>query len=288
MVLDGCWPSAYHLQVVVGLNFLSVSVILPYYNGSAYIEETLLSILNQTYKHFEVVLVDDGSSREKESLFIKDVITGLKDQRFKYFYKNNGGLSDARNFGIDNSIGEYIAFIDQDDCWLPTKLEEQVRILNDYETVDFVFTDMLQLFNDGLRKPREIPSWFGKRASGVIRNSYQLMLRGNFVPCPSVLFRKSLSEKAGYSNTSFVVCPDYELFVRMAKVSDFYYIDKPLLLYRIHDQNTSRQTTLLLMEIIRMLFSHKLLLRQEKIYASKNFCKAMFLLLLYWVSKNLI
>lgn len=89
-----------------------ISIIVPIYNVENYLQECLESILKQTYKNFEVLLVDDGSTDNSANickLYVE------KDKRFKYFFKENGGLSSARNFGISNSKGEFLSFVDSDD-----------------------------------------------------------------------------------------------------------------------------------------------------------------------------
>ena len=88
------------------------SLILPIYNVEDYLEDCLLSILNQSFKDFECLLIDDGSTDYSSKICEKFI---EEDSKFKYFYKKNGGLSDARNFGLDRAVGEYIVFIDSDD-----------------------------------------------------------------------------------------------------------------------------------------------------------------------------
>ncbi len=116
----------------MGLNQeILISVIIPFYNEKDYFDECFLSVINQTYKNFEIIIVNDGSDKyfeEKlENLQIKH------SKKVRVFNQQNKGVSSARNFGIKQSKGEYIAFIDADDVWLPHKLEhqlEQIRALN--------------------------------------------------------------------------------------------------------------------------------------------------------------
>ena len=260
-----------------------VSVILPYYNGSRFVQETVDSIRAQTHRNFEVLVIDDGSPDPKESAHIKDLVEGLKDERFKYLRKTNGGLSDARNFGIANSNGALIAFIDQDDCWRPAKLERQIQAMNAAKGVEFVFTDMDVIARDGSVRRFELPRWFGRDSSGVVAQSYRLMLRQNFVSASSVLFTKNMAERAGPSKPSYTVCPDYELFIRMARLKDFYYLREPLLVYRLHDGNTTRQAVRLLSECIWILFENKAATAREKLAATVNFLELSAKLSKLWV-----
>ena len=98
-----------------------ISVVVPIFNVKDYLEECLESLIKQSYASFEVLMVNDGSTDESESICLK---YAQKDERFKYFYKQNGGLSDARNYGIDRAAGNYITFLDSDDYVEMNYLEE--------------------------------------------------------------------------------------------------------------------------------------------------------------------
>ena len=110
-----------------------VSIIIPCYNQAKYLEETLYSILNQTYSNWECLIINDGSTDETEKIAQQ---FATKDHRFKYFHKENGGLSSARNFGLDKATGTYIQFLDSDDFIDTTKLEVSINELNKIENTD--------------------------------------------------------------------------------------------------------------------------------------------------------
>ncbi|MDF4756482.1 glycosyltransferase family A protein, partial [Vibrio parahaemolyticus] len=105
-----------------------VSVIVPLYNAEKYIEETMESILNQTYKNIEIVIVDDGS-KDQSSSIVKNLKKKYPEQ-IKYILQENQGVSVARNTGIENASGEYISFLDSDDLWHPTKIEKQIESMH--------------------------------------------------------------------------------------------------------------------------------------------------------------
>jgi len=107
-----------------------VSIIVPCYNQAQYLDDTLQSVLNQTYTDWECIIVNDGSTDNSEK---KAFIWCEKDIRFKYFYKNNGGLSSARNTGLDKATGDYIQFLDSDDTIDKRKLELQLKDLENCE-----------------------------------------------------------------------------------------------------------------------------------------------------------
>lgn len=106
-----------------------VSVIIPMYNSEKYIRETILSVLNQTYKNIEIIVIDDGSS--DNSAGIVKTMADKFENVIKYYYENNAGVSRARNKGIENANGKYVAFMDSDDLWMPDKLEKQIAKLKD-------------------------------------------------------------------------------------------------------------------------------------------------------------
>lgn len=113
-----------------------VSVIIPVYNCENFIEETLKSVLSQTYKDFEVIVVDDDSKDRTG-----EIVNVIKDKRIVYIHQENGGVSMARNNGILNSKGEYIALLDHDDLWLPEKLERQMPTLESNSKIGLVYSD---------------------------------------------------------------------------------------------------------------------------------------------------
>ncbi|MBI4683838.1 MAG: glycosyltransferase family 2 protein [Nitrospirae bacterium] len=114
-----------------------VSVIIPTYNRADFLPQTIQSILNQTYQDWELIVVDDGSKDITE-----DIVDGFKakDRKIEYFYQVNKGAGAARNSGIRKSSGNYIAFLDSDDEWLPEKLERQVDFMRNNPEYDFCYT----------------------------------------------------------------------------------------------------------------------------------------------------
>jgi len=121
-----------------------VSVIIPAYNRANIVRETVDSVLRQTYAQFEVIVVDDGSTDNT-----REVLATYRDPRVRYFYKTNGGLSSARNFGLSAATGEYIAFLDSDDVWRPWKLSAQVEIFRRHSDVGMSWSDMSSFTDDG-------------------------------------------------------------------------------------------------------------------------------------------
>jgi teichuronic acid biosynthesis glycosyltransferase TuaG len=129
-----------------------VSVIIPMYNSSKYIKECVQSVLNQTYKNIELIIVDDMSSDNSV-----EIVEQFKDDRIKLIkLSKNVGAALARNKGIDNATGEYICFLDSDDYWVLDKLERQVKFIeeNDYA---FIYSDYAYLNLDGTTHIAHVP-----------------------------------------------------------------------------------------------------------------------------------
>lgn len=151
-----------------------VSVIVPIYNCQDYLRECLDSVLAQTYKNIEVILVDDGSLDASAEICDEYV---NRDCRFRKFYKTNGGLSSARNFGLDNASGDYVIFLDSDDYWCDSTCIEKL--------VDAALLDKADIVRGELREVDE----FGTSISGYkiprsrIDNSHRILDSGGFLEC---------------------------------------------------------------------------------------------------------
>jgi glycosyltransferase involved in cell wall biosynthesis len=116
-------------------NMPKVSVVIPAYNAMTYLPETVESVLKQTFTNFEVLIINDGSSDH-----IMQWVTQISDSRVRLISQENQGLPGARNTGIAQAQGEYVAFLDADDWWEPTKLEKQVRCFEERPGVGLVYT----------------------------------------------------------------------------------------------------------------------------------------------------
>ena len=120
-----------------------VSVIIPAYNSADFIDEALKSVFDQTYKDLEIIVVDDGSTDDTRAVLEK------YGDRVNYHYQDNNGPASARNRGIKLARGKYIAFLDADDLWLPTKLEKQVALFKNRENLGFVTTGVCSFDENG-------------------------------------------------------------------------------------------------------------------------------------------
>lgn len=199
-----------------------VSVITATYNRAAYLPFAIESVLNQTHRHFEYHIVDDGSTDETR----KVVEPYLKDERVRYYFQENRGQSVARNVGLKNSRGRFIAFLDSDDVWEKDKLESQLRILDLNPDVDVVHSDEEYIDEKGHRLDRVNM----KRYSGFITRE---LLFDNFVSFDTALFRRKCYTELGGLDVSLRRSDDYELWLRYSTRYKFYYQPRKTIQYRI-------------------------------------------------------
>lgn len=204
-----------------------VSVIIPTYNRAEWLRQALESVFVQTWRDFEVIVVDDGSTDSSEQ-----VVADCGD-RVQYIRQENGGAANARNRGVTAARGEWIAFLDSDDLWLPHKLDRCMdRIRRDSKTV-FVFHPMVEIDENG----------------GVVRGRSKRPAEGRvldrlfahcFVHTPTVVVRRDVLDEAGGFDPALEVCEDYALWIRIASKHPFTLVDEPLARRRLHEDRLSK------------------------------------------------
>jgi glycosyltransferase involved in cell wall biosynthesis len=219
-----------------------VSVIIPAYNCSQYLTEVIESVLKQTYKNFELIFVDDGSTDNTKNIIQKYIAS--YPEKIKYFYQENKGLAVARNTGIRNAKGEFIALLDADDKWQPTTLEEEVKILVAESDVGLVHANTIRISDEG--KMLYVNKRNKKYLSGSIFK--YLFLRKANISCPTVLFRKECCNRVGMfdENLTRLGCEDRELWLRISLKYKIKYIDKVLAYYRVRNNSMSKDETKML------------------------------------------
>jgi glycosyltransferase involved in cell wall biosynthesis len=218
----------------------TVSIIIPTYNRAQLIGRSIHSVLNQTYQDFEIIVVDDGSTDNTAEVIKK---FQEKEKRIRYIKQaRNKGAAAARNTGIKNAKGEFIAFQDSDDEWLPGKLEKQMNVFeNASPEVGIVYTGFWRIEND---KKTYIPFSWVKQKEG---NIHKELLKGNFVTTQSIVVRKKCFEKAGMFDENLPRLQDWELVIRLSKYYDFKCIDKPLMIsYYTSNSISSNQDALII------------------------------------------
>ena len=207
-----------------------VSVLVPAYNAMKYLPETISSVLDQTYQDFEIIIVNDGSSDGIEA-WAKQLV----DSRIKFISQSNQGLANARNTGLSKAQGEYIAFMDADDLWLPTKLEKQVQILDNDRNIGLVYTWIAIIDENGNLQGKV-------RKNRVQGNVWLKLTTHNIVECGSVaLVRSECFGKVGLFDESlpFSCSEDWDMWLRIAAYYSFGLVKEPLVHYRKHSNNLS-------------------------------------------------
>jgi glycosyltransferase involved in cell wall biosynthesis len=189
-------------------------------------------VLQQTFQDFEIVVVDDGSIDGT-----RDVIFQFQsDKRIRYIYQENRGRSAARNVGIRESRGEYIAFLDADDVWLPQKLERQIKFMETHHDVDVVYCG----FNEIDASGRLIPA---NPVRTLIRKSlYEELMYRNIIAGSNsaVVLRARCFEEVGLFDEGLFAWEDLDMWRRLALAHKFLFLDEILVCLRWHDSNTRR------------------------------------------------
>lgn len=203
-----------------------VSIIIPTYNRSKLIIRTIESVLAQTFSDFEIIVVDDGSTDNTRGILKEHIDSG----KIKYIYQNNAGPARARNNGIRNARGEILAFLDSDDEWTQDKLEKLMGLFKEKGQDILVYSDIEYVDVNGDKKGNLFSKT--KPHEGKVAKK---MLADNFVATSSVAVAKSLIEKAGgFPEFKLPIGEDYYLWLKIAGFADFYFVNEPLVKYRVH------------------------------------------------------
>ena len=213
-----------------------VSVIIPVYNGARYLRAALESVFAQTYRPFEVIVVDDGSTDD----------SGVIAQSFPdvhYINQANQGVAAARNNGIEAARGEFFAFLDQDDLWTPEKLKSQIALHLSNPDLGYTLTQQ-QFF---LEPGESLPAWFRKELFDSVHTGWVL---------GTLVVRRSAFEKIGNFATGYSAASDGDWFFR-AKASGIPMdvVPELLLLKRIHGANESARAKEILSELRKVVKS---------------------------------
>jgi glycosyltransferase involved in cell wall biosynthesis len=224
-----------------------VSIIIPTYNYEAFITATLDSVKNQTFTNWECLIIDDGSTdntRQKVMEFVAD------DKRFKYFYQKNGGVSKARNYGIQQAQGEYIQFLDGDDLLQPNKILLQINEFNRMVKADIVYSDF-RYFDDGnnnrLRHSLfdEKPNNWLPQFSGSGKAIVDYLSKSNFLIISAPIIKKKSLKKIGGFNEAMKGLEDRDFWMRCATSNLFFHYvtdNNSFALVRVHPTSASRST----------------------------------------------
>jgi len=207
---------------------MKVSVIIPTFNRLSLISRAIDSVLKQTHKPFEIIVVDDGSS-DNTSTFIKNNYKSVK-----LIKQKNLGVSKARNVGIKNSSGDWIALLDSDDEWKKNKLEVQIKSLSVYDYYSVCHTNEIWIRN-GIRVNQK------KRHQKYGGNIFDKCLDICRISPSSIIFQKNIINEVGWFDENLLICEDYDLWLRITANFKILFIDKPLIIkYGGHSDQLSK------------------------------------------------
>jgi len=206
-----------------------ISVIIPVYNGEKTIRETIESVLNQTFSDFELIVINDGS----QDLTL-DIIANIEDTRLKIFSYPNAGQAVSRNRGFSHASGEFIAFLDADDLWIPDKLESQLKALQEHPNaaVAYSWTNFID----------EMGHYLCNSSNRTVNgDAYAELLLYNFLDSGSnpLIRRQALAQVGGFDK-ELVPAEDWDMYLRLAARYHFVAVPLPQILYRV---STNSQST---------------------------------------------
>jgi alpha-1,3-rhamnosyltransferase len=200
-----------------------VSVIIPCYNHEKYLEQSILSVINQTYKNIELIVIDDGS-KDKSVELIKNL---QKTSDFKFIAQENIGVCKTLNKAVKLSVGKYISILASDDYWEITKIEKQVNILENSNS-EFCFTQAIE-FDEKEKKeifPKEV---------NLDRINKTIFVK-NIIPAGTIFFTRNLYNQLNGFDENLKM-EDWDFVIRSSYLTNFSFIKEPLLYYRSHDSN---------------------------------------------------
>lgn len=204
-----------------------VSVIIPNYNYARFLPQAVDSVLQQTYSRVEVIVVDDGSRDDSES------VSAAYGDRIRWFRQENRGVSAARNRGASAAGGEYLAFLDADDYWLPTKLERQLELYRRDTELGLTHCGVEEFDNQGRLSARRLEGMEGWVARELLLFERAVILGGG----SGLMMPRALFEEVGGFDERLSTSADWELFYRLASRRRVGFVAEPLVRYRIHGAN---------------------------------------------------
>jgi glycosyltransferase involved in cell wall biosynthesis len=211
-----------------------VSVVLATHNGASrgYLGEAIESVINQSYKNYELLIVDDGSNDHTR----RECSQFLNNPNVRYVHQENKGLPGARNTGIKASCGEFICFLDDDDVWKPNKLQRQM----DFIEARLCSTDNWGLLFTWLELIDEQGNILGYRGHSKEGSIYRTLLYKNTIDAPSsVLIKREVFDKIGYFDEYFRCCEDWDMWLRISREYLIFPVKEFLVQYREHTTSMS-------------------------------------------------
>ncbi len=209
-----------------------VSVVIPTHNNGAYLESALDSVYRQTYPVHEIIVVDDASSDDTSERMQRHA------ERVRYLKQAHAGSAVARNRGIMNASGDYVAFLDSDDMWLPEKLDKQISLAVEHPGSVLIYCD----FHRSEKLEVDLTSGLAGRKHWQVGSEFQSLLRQNFLHTSSVVVPRAALAASGLFDPKLINAQDWDLWLRLAASGEFRFVDEVLSFYRLHPTQSVRST----------------------------------------------
>ncbi len=222
-------------------NDITISVVVPLYNKEKSVEVTLQSVLAQTYTDYEIIIVDDGSTDNSMNV-IRKRISELENERVRIIHQENAGVSAARNKGMLEAKGEYIAFLDADDLWDKEYLAEQVKLIQDFADAVMFGINFAETNNGQL--VRKLATGLPEGYRGYVDNYFQIDGRHSDLFCSSsVVIRKDVFDKVGLFDERIKYAEDTDMWWRIIATHKVAFYDRYMVFYRYDAENRAMKRT---------------------------------------------
>jgi len=219
-----------------------VSAVIPTFNRRELVPEAVRSVLAQTWREVEAVVVDDGSTDGTE-----EAVRAIPDPRVRYVRKEHSGIAATRNRGIAEARGAFLAFLDSDDLWVPGKLEKQMPLFRGGE--GFVYARYRSVRGGTVLRSKPV--------GGPSGNIFHALLKRIFVQMSTVVVRREAAREAGPLDEGLAYADEYDFILRLAERFPCGFVDEDLVIYRIHGANESRKERVRIsenLEVYRRIF----------------------------------
>lgn len=219
-----------------------ISVIIPAYNYAHFLPQAINSIVQQTYTNWECIIVDDGSTDDTRKVAEQFADA---DNRIKYYYQTNAGLSASRNKGIELAKGELIQLLDADDLLHPEKFSKQLDVFTKNEKADIVYSDY-KWFKDQIQSAWIAPGYYSEIKGDAVKAFLKNWEKGFSIPIHSYLFKRSCFTKWGVFDQALPTHEDLDLQLRFSlKGAKYVYSEGVMAYYRVHQTSMAKDLTLM-------------------------------------------
>ncbi len=241
----------------------TVDIIIPTYNSLTWLKQTVQSVLDQSFRDFQLYIIDDGSTDDTATY-----VRHIEDKRVHYTYQENRGQASARNLGIQRSHAPFVAFLDADDIWYPKKLEKQLEIMTKNHQVGLVY-GYHYIINDEDIITGSL--YIEKRG-----HLFEELCKGNIIAgsASMAMVRRSVLEQAGFFREDFVNGEDWELWLRISRLCTIDYVPEIIAAIRQHGQSTQANTQKMaegLLYVFEVMKKEYSLTKSQRIYIA-SYC----------------